>query len=78
MNLKAKREKEQNSKSKISEVEDTINNDEQIKQLKKIAKEVDILESSLVDVSMIKGNLKTLQKIRHDLQNKMAKLTSGN
>lgn len=78
MGLKAKREKEQNSKSKISQVEDTINNDEVIKQLKKIAKEVDILESSLVDVSMIKGNLKTLQKIRHDINNKMAKLTSGN
>jgi hypothetical protein len=40
-----------------------------------IQKEVDMLEQSLQSVNMIKGNVKTLQKIRHDLELKMHKLT---
>jgi hypothetical protein len=72
--MKVKREKSLLAVSKVSPEEDEGNSEEQIKQLKKITKEVDMLESSLTNVSMIKGNLKTLQKIRHDLQNKMTKL----
>ena len=72
--VKAKREKSLLALAKVSPEEAEGNSDEQIKHLKKISKEVDMLESSLTNVSMIKGNLKTLQKIRHDLQNKMAKL----
>tara|TARA_B110000503_G_C6750450_1_gene251359 strand:+ start:178 stop:396 length:219 start_codon:yes stop_codon:yes gene_type:complete len=72
--MKVKREKSLMAVAKVSPEEDEGNSEEQIKQLKKITKEVDMLESSLTNVSMIKGNLKTLQKIRHDLQNKMTKL----
>ena len=72
--MKVKREKSLLAVAKVSPEEDEGNSEEQIKQLKKITKEVDMLESSLTNVSMIKGNLKTLQKIRHDLQNKMTKL----
>jgi len=65
--MKVKREKTLLASAKVSKEEDEGNSEEQIKQLKKISKEVDMLESSLTNISMIKGNLKTLQKIRHDL-----------
>jgi len=65
--MKVKREKTLLANAKVSKEEDEGNSEEQIKQLKKISKEVDMLESSLTNISMIKGNLKTLQKIRHDL-----------
>ena len=58
--MKVKGEKTLLANAKVSKEEDEGNSDEQIKQLKKISKEVDMLESSLTDVSMIKGNLKTL------------------
>lgn len=70
--MKIKREKNLLASEIVSKEEG--NSDEQLKQLNKISKEVDMLESSLTNISMIKGNLKSLQKIRHDLQNKMAKL----
>ena len=52
--MKVKREKSLLANAKVSKEEDEGNSDEQIKQLKKISKEVYMLESSLTDVSMIK------------------------
>lgn len=50
------------------------NNDEQIKQLKKINHQVENLESSLRNVNLIKGNANALLKLKTDINKQIGKI----